>query len=319
MTVLPRLAAIEEAAAVVDPVFLDTPVVRNEALDRALGRELALKVETLTPIRSFKGRGASYLMHRLGAAAARGVVCASAGNFGQGVANAGRRSGVPVTVYAATAANPLKLAAMRAFGAEVRLDGRDFDAAKAAAQAFAAESGRHFAEDGADPSIAEGAGTIGLEMDLADALGDLTLVALGNGSLINGVGTWIKARRPGTRVVGLVAVGAPSMYLSWREGRVVETPEVATIAEGIAVRVPVPEALEAMRGTVDEVILVDDAPMLAAVRLLHETVGLLVEPTGAIGVAALLADPALGRGRRVSTILCGGNVTPAQARAWLLD
>ena len=79
MTVLPRLAAIEEAAAVVDPVFLDTPVVRNEALDRALGRELALKVETLTPIRSFKGRGASYLMHRLGAAAARGVVCASAG------------------------------------------------------------------------------------------------------------------------------------------------------------------------------------------------------------------------------------------------
>lgn len=121
---LPRLAAIEEAATVVDPVFLDTPVIRNEALDRALGRELALKVETLTPIRSFKGRGASYLMHRLGAAAARGVVCASAGNFGQGVAHAGRRSGVPVTVYAATAANPLKLAAMRAFGAEVRLDGR---------------------------------------------------------------------------------------------------------------------------------------------------------------------------------------------------
>lgn len=319
MTALPRLAAIEEAAAVVDPVFLDTPVVRNEALDRALGRELALKVETLTPIRSFKGRGASYLMHRLGAAAARGLVCASAGNFGQGVAHAGRRSGVPVTVYAATGANPLKLAAMRAFGAEVRLDGRDFDAAKAAAQAFAAESGQHFAEDGADPSIAEGAGTIGLEMGRADALGDLTLVALGNGSLLNGVGTWVKTRRPGTRVVGLVAVGAPSMYLSWREGRVVETPEVATIAEGIAVRVPVPAALEAMRGTVDEVILVEDAPMLAAVRLLHETVGLLVEPTGAIGVAALLADPALGCGRRVSTILCGGNVTPAQARAWLRE
>ncbi len=316
---MPQASRIEEAATLIDPVFLNTPLVRSEALDRALGREVALKVETLTPIRSFKGRGASYLMHRLGDAATSGVVCASAGNFGQGIAYAGRRSGVPVTVFSYQGANPLKLEAMQRFGAEIHLEGHDFDAAKSAARAFATTTGRHFVEDGADPAVAEGAGTIALEMDRLDALGDLVLVALGNGSLINGVGTWVKAHRPGTRVIGVAATGAPAMYLSWRDGRVIETASVDTIAEGIAVRVPVPEALEAMRSTVDDVVLVEDAAMIAAVRLAFETVGLLVEPTGAVGLAALLADPDLGRGQRVSTILCGGNVAPAQARAWLLE
>jgi len=316
---MPQASRIEEAATLIDPIFLNTPLVRSEALDRALGQEVALKVETLTPIRSFKGRGASYLMHRLDGAADGGVVCASAGNFGQGIAHAGRGFGVPVTVFSYQGANPLKLEAMQRFGAEIHLEGHDFDAAKSAARAFAAATGRHFVEDGADPAVAEGAGTIALEMDRLDALGDLVLVALGNGSLINGVGTWVKAHRPGTRLIGVAATGAPAMYLSWRDGRVIETASVDTIADGIAVRVPVPEALEAMRTTVDDVVLVEDAAMLAAVRLTFETLGLLVEPTGAVGLAALLADPDLGRGQRVSTILCGGNVAPAQARAWLLE
>ena len=117
----PFPARIEEAAGLIDPLFLDTPLIRSEALDRALGREIRLKVETLTPIRSFKDRGASYLLHRLGAAADAGVVCASAGNFGQGIAHAARSRGVSATVFAAVNANPLKVDAMRGFGAEVRL------------------------------------------------------------------------------------------------------------------------------------------------------------------------------------------------------
>jgi threonine dehydratase len=315
---MPQVARIEEAGGLIDPVFLHTPVVRSEALDRELGREIVLKVETLTPIRSFKGRGASYLLHRLGRAAQAGLVCASAGNFGQGLAHAARSHGIAATVFAATNANPLKVAAMRGFGAAVRLEGEDFDAAKAAARAFAADTGRLFVEDGAHPAIAEGAGTIARELDGADALGDAILVPLGNGSLVNGIGAWVKACRPGTRVIAVAAAGAPAMAISWREGRTVETLSVATVADGVAVRVPVPEALEVMRSTVDEVVEVDDATILRAMRLAFATLGLVVEPAGAVGLAALLANPNLHRGQRVSTILCGSNVTAEQAREWLV-
>ena len=315
---VPHVERIEQAARAIDPVFRDTPLVRNENLDQLLDCGLALKIETLTPIRSFKGRGADYLLHRLGPAADAGIVCASAGNFGQGIAYAARARGLPATVFAATGANPLKIAAMRRFGAEVRLAGHDFDAAKAAARAFAADTGRLFVEDGEDPAIAEGAGTIARELGAADALGDVVLVPVGNGSLINGVGTWIKARHPETRVVGVVAAGAPAMALSWRQHRVVETPDARTIADGIAVRVPVPAALTVMRTVVDEVVEVDDAALIRAMRLVLAELGLVVEPAGAAGLAAILAEPALGRDRRVSTILCGANLTGEQMRTWLL-
>ena len=299
-------------------MFLHTPVVRSEALDRELGREVILKVETLTPIRSFKGRGASWLLHALGREAEAGLVCASAGNFGQGLAHAARSHGVTATVFAATGANPLKIEAMRGFGAEVRLAGHDFDAAKAAARSFAATTGRIFVEDGLHPAIAEGAGTIALEMGAAGALGDAILVPLGNGSLVNGIGAWIKARRPSDacRRRGGSRCARDGSLLA-RRARV-ETPSTRTIADGVAVRVPVPEALAVMRTTVDDVLEVDEAAILQAMRLAFQTLGLVVEPAGAVGLAALVADPDLGRGQRVSTILCGGNVTAAQARDWLI-
>ncbi|MFL5334248.1 MAG: pyridoxal-phosphate dependent enzyme, partial [Geminicoccaceae bacterium] len=219
---------------------------------------------------------------------------------------------------AAVNANPLKVDAMRGFGAEVRLEGHDFDAAKTAARAFADATGRAFVEDGLHPAIAEGAGTIAREMEAVDAVGDAVLVPLGNGSLVNGVGSWVKARRPLTRVIAVVAAGAPAMAASWREGRVVETAQADTIADGVAVRRPVPEALAVMRATVDDVLIVDDALILQAMRLAFATLGLVVEPAGAIGLAALLADPQLVRAGSASTVLCGGNVTAGQARDWLL-
>ena len=314
----PDVERIAQAAQAIAPAFRDTPVLRSEALDRLFGCELALKVETLTPIRSFKGRGADFLLHRLGALAQAGVVCASAGNFGQGIAHAARARGMAATVFAAESANPLKIAAMRRFGAEVLLAGRDFDAAKAAARAHAARTGGLFVEDGLHPAIAEGAGTIALELDAAGALGDMILVPVGNGSLINGIGTWIRSRHPGVRIVGVTAAGAPAMARSWREGRVIETEEARTIADGIAVRVPVPEALAVMRATVDEIVEVAEDDLVRAMRLALAELGLLIEPAGVAGLAALAADPALARGRRVSTVLCGGNVTAAQMRAWSL-
>jgi threonine dehydratase len=264
-------------------------------------------------------------------------VCASAGNFGQGLARAGARRGVRVTVFAAAGANALKIAAMRALGAVVHLGGADFDAAKDAARAYvaAAPAGERalYVEDGAWPEIAEGAGTIGLELTEALATPgeapDVVLLPLGNGALATGVGAWFRHAAPTTRIVGVVAAGAPSMQRSFAAGRAVATPAADTIADGIAVREPVPYAVAAMAATVDEVVAVDDAAVVHAMRLVHEHAGLVVEPSGVVGVAALLGGDAGApgggagrgtarwRGARVATPQCGGNLTPDQARTWL--
>ena len=300
----------------IDPAFLRSPMLRGTSLDRVTGAEVVLKVETLNPIRSFKGRGTELLA--AGMKDQRPLVCASAGNFGQGLARAAVRRGMPVTVFAAERANPLKVAAMRTFGADVRLEGADFDAAKAAARRYAEGSGGSYIEDGALPEIAEGAGTIALELTEAGVAPDVMLVPLGNGALVSGLGTWLRHAAPSTRIVAVVAAGAPSMRLSFEQGRPVSTTTAETIADGIAVREPVPYALDSMRAVVDEVVTVTDAEIVRAMRLVHEHLGLVVEPAGAAGVAALFADAARWRGARVATPLCGGNVTPADARGWLL-
>ncbi len=314
-------AGIARARARNDPHFLDTPQLESEAQNDALGARLVLKVETLTPVRSFKGRGADAFVAALVAEARPGttphVVCASAGNFGQGIAWSARARGARATVFAAEHANALKIARMRSLGAEVRLAGADFDAAKDAARAHAAEVGVPFVEDGRELAVTEGAGTLGVELARWPQPLDVALIPLGNGALLAGVGHAVRAASPATRLVAVCAAGAPAMAHSLRERRVVETAATNTIADGIAVRVPVPEALDDLRGVVDDVVLVDDAAVLEAMRLLQRHLGLVVEPAGAIGVAAALANPALVRDALAATPLCGGNLTPEQLRDWL--
>lgn len=328
MTARIRPAAIEAAWRALPDELRDTPLLDARPLAAATGAgRLLLKVETLGPVRSFKARGADWFVSgRLGEGGdpPRELVCASAGNFGQGLAWAGARRGIPVTVFAAESANPLKVERMRALGATVRLAGRDFDAAKDAARAHAAAHGLPFVEDGREPAVAEGAGTIALEL-LRDAARrglpapDALLVPLGNGALLAGIAHWTRAHAPATRLVGVAAAGAPAMVRSMESGTMVTTGMVDTIADGIGVRVPVPEALDDLRGMVDELVLVDDGAILAAMRLLWRTHGLVVEPAGAAGLAALVADPARWRGATVATPLCGGNVTDADAARWLLE
>lgn len=311
-----EIARIRAARNVIDPVFLDTPVASHATLDDALGCAVFAKVETLNPIRSFKGRGTEYFV-AVDAAPGTALVCASAGNFGQGLARAASKRGIACVVFAATSANPLKIDAMRRLRAEVRLEGRDFDAAKDAARAFARATGARFVEDGAIPEIAEGAGTIGLE--LAAQIRDLhdVVVPLGNGALLAGVGEALRHAAPKARIVAVVADTAPAMKLSLETGKPVETASTATIADGIAVRVPVPEALVHLRGRWDEIVAVGEANIVTAMRLAHAHLGLVVEPAGAAGLAAVAANRARFAGRRVATILCGGNVTREQASAWL--
>jgi threonine dehydratase len=294
----------------IDPVFLQSPLLTTQAP----GFTLFAKDETDNPIRSFKGRGAGfYLATSPGGGP---LVTASAGNFGQGLAHGARAAGRSLTVFASVNANPLKIEAMRRLGADIRLDGEDFDAAKAAGRAFADREGLAFAEDGASAEIAEGAGTIALELtEAADRL-DRVYIPLGNGALAAGMGCWLKHASPRTEVIAVAASGAPCMALSHQAGRPVATPAANTIADGIAVRVPVPEAVEWLKSTIDRVVLVDDAEIIAAMRFARQTWGRVIEPAGAAGLAAILADAGALQGLRVATPLCGGNVTEAQAKEW---
>lgn len=312
---------IEAAWAAIPPEFRDTPQFVSEALARELGIRLTVKVECLNPIRSFKARGACWFTARRGPEAKRAGaswVTGSAGNFGQGLAWAARRAGIPLTVFSATAANPAKVAAMRSLGAEVVLRGDDFDAAKEEARAFAEGGNAVFVEDGREPEITEGAGTIALELTRSAPVEHL-LVPVGNGALVGGMGKWFRQALPESRIVGVVAAGAPVMRRAFESGdpAAAEAPP-RTAADGIAVRVPVPEAVVLMREVVDEVVEVSEDALLAAVRLLHRTLGLVVEPAGAAGVAALLDHSdrlrRLFGGLSVATPLCGGNADPALLR-----
>lgn len=315
-----RLENIAKALSFIDPVFLNAPQFTCEPLSEALSCRITLKLETANPIRSFKGRGAGYLIaSRLaeGALQGRRIVGASAGNWGQALAYACRSHGLPLTLFAATTANPLKVSRMKALGAEMVLTGDDFDAAKIAAEAHARETGALWVADGLDPEAAEGAATIAVELLAAAERPEIIAVPLGNGALLTGIARWAKAVDPQIRVIGVQSEGADAMEKSWRSGQLVFPPSVTTIADGIGVRVPIAEAVADMQGTVDEVLLVRDEDIIAAMRLLFRTAGLMAEPSGAAGVAAIRAFPRLFAGRRVATIICGSNLTEAQMREWL--
>lgn len=308
------LAAIEAALPLIDPVFRDTPHYVAPALSAALGAEVVVKVETANPVRCFKGRGSEVYMARHPGGP---VVCASAGNFGQAMAWSAARRGIPLTVWAATAANPLKVAMIRALGAEVRLAGADFDAAKATAREEARMAGHRFAEDSLDIETVEGAGTIGLELARRGAALDALVVPLGNGAMFNGIATAMRALSPATRMIAVQSTGAPAMVESYRTGRLVVHERIATIADGIGVRVPVPEALADMAGLADETMLVEDGAIVEAMRLAHRHLGLVLEPSGGAAIAAILAEPARFRGQRTGVVLCGSNLTEAQMADWL--
>ena len=314
------LANIADAARSIDPVFLHTPQFVSEGLSARFGCELTLKVETVNPIGCFKGRGASFFVERM--AASGGVtpmVCASAGNFGQALAYACRARRIPLTVFASVHANPLKVTKMRGFGADVRLEGDDFDAAKIAAAGWAKENGAWMVEDGRQTEIAEGAGSIGVELLASGKSFDVVLLPLGNGALLTGVARWIKAHSPETRVIGVSSVHARAMHDSWKAGRIIESTDARTIADGIAVRIPIPEAVWDMNGIVDDVFLVEEASILLAMKLLLTEERLIVEPAGVVGVAALVEHSGLREYGRVATVVCGSNMTREQIGEWLLD
>lgn len=305
---------IARAYGTIDPPFRDTPQFDAQVLGERFGCQPVLKVETLNPIRCFKARGAQFFVSEL--AGRPHLVCSSSGNFGQGMAYAARQRGLPLTVFRNAPGNPLKAARMRALGADVRTVESGNGGAHAAARKFAAEHGALLVVDGNEPAIAEGAGTIAVELLRWPEPFDAVLVPLGDGALLSGISCWVKAHSPGTRMIGVCAAGSPAMERSWRAARVVSA-GAQTIAEGISVDTPCELAVANLSVLADDVAFVDDAALIAAMRLAQSDVGLVLEPSGAAALAALTVHAERFRGHRVGILLTGGNVASEQMRQWL--
>jgi threonine dehydratase len=314
-------ARIRAARQVIDPVFLDTPLYRCEALEPALGCAVSIKLETANPVRSFKGRGTELVASQLAAAPGgpRAVVCASAGNLGQALAWSGRARGLDVAVVASRFAPAAKLDRIRALGARLELVDGDFDLARERAAAIAERDGIRLVEDSLDIETCEGAATIGLELTAAAASLDAVLIALGGGAMATGVGHVLKALSPGTEVICVQPLGSPAMTYSWRQRRVVTTESTSTIADGVAGRRPIGAVLGDLLLVADDAVLVQEASIIDGMRLLLNHAGLVVEPSAALGIAAVLEDRDRFAGRHIVTIVCGSNVDAAAYRRWTGD
>lgn len=311
------LDRIRAARRVIDPIFLDTPLYRCESLEPALGCQVSVKLETANPVRSFKGRGTEVVATELVAAGECSVVCASAGNLGQALAWSGRPRGLDVTVVASRFAPMIKLDRIRSLGARLELVDGDHEVARETAAEISQAQGIRLLEDSLDIETCEGAATIGLELAGTGWSYDVVLIALGGGALATGLGYVVKSLLPATEVVCVQPHGAPAMTHSWQQRRVVTTDSTDTIADGVAGRYPIPEVLADLLVVADDAVLVREESIVLGMRLLMEHAGLVVEPSAALGIAAIVEDPARFAGRRVVTIVCGSNVDPAVYRRWI--
>lgn len=311
------LDRIHAARHVIDPMFLNTPLYRCDALGSRLGCTVSIKLETANPVRSFKARGTELVTSLLTEQGRTAVVCASAGNLGQALAWSGRRRGLDVTVVASRRAPVAKLDRIRALGAELQLVDGDIETARAHAAGIARQRGIRLVEDSLDVETCEGAATIGLELADEGSAFDAVLIALGGGAMATGVGHVLKTLSPEVELICVQPTGAPAMTRSWHERRVVTTESTDTIADGVAGRFPIPEVLDDLLTVADDAVLVHESSIVAGMRMLLEHTGLIVEPSAALGVAAVLEDRERFAGRHVVTVICGSNVDLDAYRRWV--
>ena len=308
---------IQAARTVIDPMFLDTPLYRCEALEPALGCTVSIKLETANPVRSFKARGTELVTSLLADNGSRAAVCASAGNLGQALAWSGRARNLDITVVASRRAPATKLDRIRALGARLELVDGDIEVARERASAIARRDDIRLVEDSLDIETCEGAATIGLELVDAASRFDAVVLALGGGAMATGVGHVVKALAPDIEVICVQPLGAPAMTHSWRQRRVVTTETTDTIADGVAGRHPIPEVLADLLLVADDAVLVEEVSIVAGMRMLLGHAGLVVEPSAALGIAAILEDRDRFAGRRIVTIVCGGNVDLDAYHRWV--
>ena len=309
----PNLADIRAAHARVAPRIHRTPLLSATRLGARAGVTLFHKCESLQKTGSFKVRGALNNVSQLDAAARRrGVITVSAGNHAQALAWAARDAGVKCTVVMPTTASRMKVEASRGYGAEVVLHGASGIEAFAHAHELAKERDLTFVHPFDDPAVIAGQGTVGLEIleQLEDV--DDVIVPIGGGGLIAGVATAIKEARPSVRVFGVEPTGAAVMRKSLDEGRPVRLESMKTIADGLAAPMAGDVTYPIVKHYVDDVVLVTDDEIMAAMREILFSAKLLAEGGGAAATAAILSGKLKLDGRRVVAVMSGGNVDPTR-------
>ncbi len=302
------LADIEAAAERIAGRVRRTPCLRARFLRQPLHPgALLLKLESLQVTGSFKARGANNAVLQLdGAALKRGIVTASGGNHGLAVAYAGQASGASTVIYLPEITAAAKADKLRAWGAEVVIEGEVWDDANEAALARAARDGLSYIHPFSDPAVIAGQGTVGREMLKQSPDIDTVVVAIGGGGLISGIATAVKAMKPDIRVIGVEPLGAPTLSESLAAGSLITLPKIETEAVTLAPRRSAEINLEIIRRHVDEIVLVSDDEMREAARWLWFEMGIGAELSGAAAIAAIQAGKLdLPEGSTVAAVICG--------------
>jgi threonine dehydratase len=312
---LPVLADVLAARERIEPHLSPTELRPCPTLSGLVGAQIWVKHENRQPTGAFKIRGGINLVSQLDdSARASGLITASTGNHGQSIAYAARLFGVRASIYVPEGANPLKVSAMKALGAEVVFYGRDFDEARRRCEQLADEHGLRYVHSGNEPDLLAGVATATLEILEAQPEIDTLIVPVGGGSGAAGACVAGKALRPTLEVIGVQSEAAPAAYRSWKEGRVVED-RMETFAEGLATGVGFELPQRVMRDHLDEFVLVSDDAIRAAILQMIEATRTLVEAAGAAPLAAALQLRTRLAGRSVALVCSGGNISLPQLAA----
>ena len=303
----PTIDDIRAAAKRIEGAVVRTPMLKSRTLSEVIGAEVWLKFENLQFTSAYKERGAlNKLLQLTGEERARGVIAASAGNHSQAVAYHATRLGIPATIVMPESTPTVKVTKTQGYGANVVLYGDMFDDAYAKARELALENGYVFVHPFDDPQIIAGAGTVALEM-LEDAPDlDAIIVPIGGGGLISGVSIAARAVKPDVELIGVEAELYPSMKCAIEGCHLPLGGD--TLAEGIAVKQPGELTSRILKDYVQDVVLVSERDIERAVAMLVGIEKTVVEGAGAAGCAAMLADPGRYKGKRIATLLCGGNI-----------
>ncbi len=313
----PTMLDVIEARRRIAPYITRTPLHHYLTLDALIGAEVYVKHENHQPLGSFKLRGALNVISQLPVAEKRGgVVVASTGNFGQGIAYAAGVFDVEANVVVPVDANPDKADSMRRLGATLIFHGRDFDDSREHAERLAGEEGYRYIHSANEPALIPGVATLTLEIieDLPDV--DVIVVPVGGGSGVGGACIVAKSLDPRKQVIGVQAASAPAAYLSWREGRIMES-TMDTAAEGLATRVGFELTQAIMRDMLDDFVLVTEEEMAQAVVLHLEKTHNLTEQAGAASLAAAVKTRDRLQGKKVALVMSGGNISVSQLKAAL--
>jgi len=300
------IADIENAATTIVDDVIRTPTIHAPGLSREAGCEIHLKLESLQLTGSFKARGARNRLGAIDPATSGGVIACSAGNHAQGVACFAERMGISATIVMPRETPFAKITRTERYGARVILEGDSFAEAQAYTRDLAAAENLTFIPPYDDDLIIAGQGTAGLEMaeDAPDL--EVILIPVGGGGLIAGCAVALKARMPGVEIIGVEAEFYASMKAALA-GREIDGGG-ATLAEGIAVKTPGTRTLPIVRDLVDDMVTVGERAIEAAVELMADTGGVIVEGAGAVPLAAVMEDRSRFEGRRVGLLVSGGNI-----------